>query len=195
VKTALAAELYPRIVKTSLGNVFVDSTRIVSPAAGLSAEPDIVVVLWQSLQEGRVREVPAASGEPGRFVELEGASDLIVEIVSDRSVRKDLERLPQLLRRSGDSGALDGRRPGRGSPLRDPGARPSRIRGPGGGGRRLDPVPSARPAVPAPAGPDGERPLGVRPPDRVRSGVRLNLLLAGRLRYPEEFGRNLCLSR
>lgn len=101
VKTAIAAELYPRIVKTRRGNVFVDRTRIVSPAAGLSAEPDIIVVLWQSLREGRVREVPAASGEPGRFVELEGASDLIVEIVSDRSVRKDLERLPLLYAEAG----------------------------------------------------------------------------------------------
>ena len=101
VKTAIAAELYPRIVKTRRGNVFVDRTRIVSPAAGLSAEPDVIVVLWQSLREGRVREVPAASGEPGRFVELEGASDLIVEIVSDRSVHKDLERLPQIYAEAG----------------------------------------------------------------------------------------------
>jgi Uma2 family endonuclease len=101
VKTAVAAELHPRIVKTGRGNVFVDRTRIVSPSAGLSAEPDVVVVLWQSLRDGRVREVPAAGGQEGRFIELEGAPDLIVEIVSDRSVRKDRERLPRLYAAAG----------------------------------------------------------------------------------------------
>ncbi|HEX3526260.1 MAG TPA: Uma2 family endonuclease [Thermoanaerobaculia bacterium] len=91
VKTAIAAEFFTQISKTGRGSVFVDRTRVVSVAAGLSAEPDVVVVLWQSLRDGRVREVPAASGD---FIELEGAPDLIVEIVSDRSVRKDRETLP-----------------------------------------------------------------------------------------------------
>jgi Uma2 family endonuclease len=94
VKTAISSELHPQIVKPGRGNVFVDRTRVVSAAAGLSAEPDIMVVLWQSLREGRVREVPAAGGAPGDFVELEGAPDLVVEIVSDRSMRKDREILP-----------------------------------------------------------------------------------------------------
>jgi len=100
-KTALAGELYASISKAGRGNVFIDCTRIVSPAAQLSVEPDIVVVLWESLQSGRVREVPAASKEEGRFVELEGAPDLIVEIVSDSSVSKDLKRLPVLYARAG----------------------------------------------------------------------------------------------
>jgi Uma2 family endonuclease len=94
VKTAISSELYAQFVKTGRGNVFVDRTRVVSVAAGLSAEPDVVAVLWQSIRDGRVREVPAAGGAPGQFVELEGAPDLIVEIVSDRSVRKDRETLP-----------------------------------------------------------------------------------------------------
>jgi hypothetical protein len=37
---------------------------------------------------------PAAGGLPDRFVELEGPPDLIVEIVSDSSVKKDTRRLP-----------------------------------------------------------------------------------------------------
>jgi|SRR5882724_1925117 len=100
-KTALAGELYAIIAKTGRGNVFIDCTRIVSPAAQLSVEPDIVVVLWESLQSGRVREIPAAGKGEGRFVELEGAPDLIVEIVSDSSVSKDLKRLPVLYARAG----------------------------------------------------------------------------------------------
>jgi Uma2 family endonuclease len=38
--------------------------------------------------------VPKASGQPGRYVEIEGPADLIVEIVSDTSVNKDTQRLP-----------------------------------------------------------------------------------------------------
>ena len=75
--------------------------RIVSPTAGLSAEPDVVAVLWESLRQGRIREIPGAKAKEGRFVELEGAPDLIVEVVSDSSERKDLERLPRLYAAAG----------------------------------------------------------------------------------------------
>lgn len=99
VKTAIAAELHTLVVKRRLGNVLVDGTRVVSPSAGLSVEPDAVVVLWESLKAGRVREVPAQrSGD--RFIEFEGA-DLVVEIISDRSVRKDRDRLPRLYAQAG----------------------------------------------------------------------------------------------
>jgi hypothetical protein len=66
VKTTLTARLYPFIVDSGRGSLFSDRTRIVSPAAGLSAEPDVVAVLWESLRQGRIREVPAAKGEEGR---------------------------------------------------------------------------------------------------------------------------------
>jgi Uma2 family endonuclease len=101
VKTALAAKLFSEVEEAGRGSVFVDRTRIVSAAAGLSAEPDIVVVLWRSLREGRVREVPSAGAGEGRFVELEGNPDLVVEILSDRSQRKDRERLPRLYAKAG----------------------------------------------------------------------------------------------
>lgn len=101
VKTMLAARLYPLIVDSGRGSLFSDSTRVVSPEAGLSVEPDVVGVLWESIRQGRVREIPAAKAEPERFIELEGAPDLIVEIVSDSSVRKDLERLPRLYAKAG----------------------------------------------------------------------------------------------
>jgi Uma2 family endonuclease len=101
VKAAIATELYALVTKAGLGNVFIDRTRVVAPAAGLSVEPDVVVVLWDALRAGRVREVPAAGGTAGRYVELEGAPDLVVEIVSDRSAAKDLGRLPRLYARAG----------------------------------------------------------------------------------------------
>ena len=101
VKTAIAGELFTLVSKAGRGNLFIDSTRIVSPAARLSVEPDVAVVLWESLAEGRVREGPAAGKGEGRYVEIEGAPDLIVEIVSDSSVRKDRDRLPGFYARAG----------------------------------------------------------------------------------------------
>jgi Uma2 family endonuclease len=101
VKPAISSTLFHLISETELGSVFIDRTRISSPAAALSAEPDVTVVLWESLDRGRVREIAAVSGKPGRYVELEGAVDLVVEIVSDGSVRKDLKRLPELYATAG----------------------------------------------------------------------------------------------
>jgi Uma2 family endonuclease len=101
VKTAVAAVLYERVVRTGRGGVYVDCTRVVSVAARLSVEPDVLAVLWDSLDAGRVREVPAASRQEGRFIEFEGAPDLVVEVVSDSSERKDRHRLPPLYARAG----------------------------------------------------------------------------------------------
>lgn len=103
VKTAIAAELHALVVAPGRGNVFIDRTRVTAPETGLSAEPDLVVVTWQCLDSGEIREVPASGKAPGRFIELEGAPDLVVEIVSDSSVEKDLRRLPRLYARSGIS--------------------------------------------------------------------------------------------
>ncbi len=101
VKTAIAAELHALVVTPGRGNVFIDRTRVIAPKTGLSAEPDLVAVTWERLQGGMVREVPAAGKGPGRFIELEGAPDLVIEIVSDSSVEKDFRRLPRLFARSG----------------------------------------------------------------------------------------------
>jgi Uma2 family endonuclease len=94
VKAALAAALHDLVAEEDLGHVFVDGARVTSPTAELSAEPDLVVVLWPSLDTGRARHVPGKTA--GRVAEIEGAPDLVVEIVSDGSVRKDTDRLPRL---------------------------------------------------------------------------------------------------
>jgi Uma2 family endonuclease len=46
------------------------------------------------LSSGRVRLVPKATGEAERYIEIEGPPNVVVEIVSDSSVRKDTRRLP-----------------------------------------------------------------------------------------------------
>jgi Uma2 family endonuclease len=47
-----------------------------------------------AIETGRVTLVPKSSGEENSYVEIEGPPDLIVEIVSDSSEKKDTQRLP-----------------------------------------------------------------------------------------------------
>jgi Uma2 family endonuclease len=101
LKVQLVTVLNQLVEDNELGYVFTDSTRISSPDADLSAEPDVVFLSDQTIDSGRARLVPKATGEPGRFVEIEGAADLVVEIVSDSSVRKDTQRLPVAYFRAG----------------------------------------------------------------------------------------------
>ena len=103
VKVEVIRVLSQRVRDMGEGELFSDRTRVSSPEADLSAEPDIVFVSEESFQTGRVREVPKASGEPDRYVELEGGPDLVVEIVSDSSQAKDLRRLPRAYWRAGVS--------------------------------------------------------------------------------------------
>jgi Uma2 family endonuclease len=100
-KTAIASCLGALVVNAGRGLVFIDRARVASPAAGLSVEPDVVVVLRESLAANRVRMVPKSPPRPDRFIELEGAPDLVVEILSDSSVGKDRKRLPELYAQAG----------------------------------------------------------------------------------------------
>ena len=94
IKTEVVGELRDVVRSASGGYLFSDRTRVSSPDADLSAEPDVVYLSADSIDSGRVRLVPSASGEEDSYVELEGAPDLVVEIVSDSSVAKDTKRLP-----------------------------------------------------------------------------------------------------
>lgn len=94
LNTEILRVLAQHVKETDLGHLVTDRTRVSCPAADLSVEPDVVFVSHQALAAGRVRLVPKTASEEGRYVELEGAPDLIVEIVSDRSVFKDTRRLP-----------------------------------------------------------------------------------------------------
>jgi Uma2 family endonuclease len=91
LKVELVRVLSQRVKDAGSGHLVSDRTRVSSPEADLSAEPDIVFA----------RLVAATTGQPGRYVELEGAPDLVVEIVSDRSEAKDTRRLPEAYSRAG----------------------------------------------------------------------------------------------
>jgi Uma2 family endonuclease len=103
VKTEFVVVLGQRAKTTVPGDLFTDRTRISSVLGDVSAEPDIVFLSEECLQSGRVRLVPKAGAQPDRYIEIDGASDLIVEIVSDTSVGKDTRRLPAAYFRAGIS--------------------------------------------------------------------------------------------
>jgi Uma2 family endonuclease len=101
LKSELGAALQRLVKRGKLGHLWIDRARISSPEADLSAEPDVVFLSHEALKSGRARLVPKAGGRPGRYVEVEGPVDLVVEIVSDTSVSKDTKRLPVAYFRAG----------------------------------------------------------------------------------------------
>ena len=101
LKVELIRVLSQQVKDAGSGHLVTDRTRVSCPEADLSAEPDIVFVSNETLASGRARLVAAAAGQPGRYVELEGAPDLVVEIVSDHSVVKDTRRLPEAYFKAG----------------------------------------------------------------------------------------------
>jgi Uma2 family endonuclease len=94
LKGELARLLLNRVDADDRGHLFIDRARISVPAADLSAEPDIVFLSHSAVEDGRIRLVPKANKREGRFIEVEGPPDLVVEIVSDSTVKKDTLRLP-----------------------------------------------------------------------------------------------------
>ena len=69
-------------------------------AADVSNNPDAIFVRWESFDEGRVKMVGRPDA-PGQYVELEGTPDLILEIVSNSSVKKDTQELREAYHRAG----------------------------------------------------------------------------------------------
>lgn len=101
-KTAITSKLHVLVAEAGRGFVFTDSTRLGFRFSELSTEPDVVVALRDSVESGKVRLNPSSSRKgPGRYSGLDGAADLVVEIISDSSVRKDTERLPLLYAQAG----------------------------------------------------------------------------------------------
>lgn len=88
VKTAVTAAIAWFVQDRDLGEVYSDRTLLTHEAAGLSTEPDLTFASWASFEQGRVRLIER-SGAPRDYIELVGSPDLVIEIVSDSSVRKD----------------------------------------------------------------------------------------------------------
>jgi Uma2 family endonuclease len=98
IKTELSIELGRLIRDAERGYFFSDGVRLSHPGADLSAEPDAVFTSYAAIQSGRVKLV---RGTLGGYVELEGSPELVVEVVSRSSVRKDTIVLKDLYAQAG----------------------------------------------------------------------------------------------
>ena len=93
VKQAYNLSLGMLLMKTPTGCFVPDRMLLVNEAANLATEPDGLFYLWQTMQSGRLRLVP---GKNAGFMQLEGTPDVVLEIVSDSSLTKDLVQLREL---------------------------------------------------------------------------------------------------
>jgi Uma2 family endonuclease len=91
-KAEIARVIGNRVKSADLGEYYFDAMRCSCLPADLSAEPDVVVLLHESFESGRIELTPKAS-DPDDYVEIDGPPDLVVEVVSDDSVGKDTKRL------------------------------------------------------------------------------------------------------
>jgi len=78
-----------------LGEVYADRARVIVESADLSCEPDLVFVSNESFDSGRVTLTPR-DDRPDDAVEIVGPPDLVAEVVSNSSVRKDNRNLYSL---------------------------------------------------------------------------------------------------
>jgi Uma2 family endonuclease len=90
VKTEITSVLYQLVKGQKLGNVFSDGVLVTNEAAELSGNPDAVFVSSNPLINGRVELV---EGKEGGFVELVGSPDMVLEVVSESSEKKDNQTL------------------------------------------------------------------------------------------------------
>lgn len=89
VKTRIAAVLSELVEGGSLGLFLGDGVMLSNVAADFATNPDAVFVATEGLQD-RVRLL---EGREGGFVELEGTPDMVLEVISTSSVRKDTQVL------------------------------------------------------------------------------------------------------
>jgi Uma2 family endonuclease len=99
VKAAITIALGTFVRERDLGQVFPDGVLVTNEEAGVSSEPDLTFVSWDAFDSGRVQLVPRAAGAD--YIEILGTPDLVVEIVSDSSVRKDTRLLHEAYARAG----------------------------------------------------------------------------------------------
>lgn len=88
LKGALTTALAVFVDDRDLGRVFPDGVLFVNINANVANEPDLMFCSWETLQKQRVRILETRPGNR-QFMELRGSPDVVVEIVSKSSVRKD----------------------------------------------------------------------------------------------------------
>ncbi len=92
VKTEVGRTLAQLCRDKSLGLALIDGCFVVNKKAKVANIPDVVFVSYDAIESGRVSLTPR-KGRPSEKIELVGSPDVVVEIVSDSSVDKDVRRL------------------------------------------------------------------------------------------------------
>ena len=95
VAAAICRKLADLTDELGIGRFFMAPSWFTDDGAGISTEPDGFLVLWSSFDEGRVRV------EQDRPRELQGHPDMVLEVVSKTSVRKDAQVLMEGYARAG----------------------------------------------------------------------------------------------
>lgn len=98
VKTQFTIVLGGLVETEGMGYFFSDRTLFSNPDAGVSTEPDALFVTYDSVSRGRMRWV---EGADEGYVEIEGTPEMVLEIVSKTSVRKDTVTLRELYWQAG----------------------------------------------------------------------------------------------
>jgi Uma2 family endonuclease len=86
VKTPIAVTMGSLFQDLDLGDMYINGVLVTNVEADLSGNPDMVGILWDSFDSGKVRYV---TNKKDRTVEIEGSPDWLLEIVSNSSVKKD----------------------------------------------------------------------------------------------------------
>jgi len=92
VRHRIAYALESLLVETELGDYLNDGPLVSNEEANLSVNPDGVFVSKESV---RLKLVRLIEGVERGLVEIEGAPDMVLEVVSDSSVEKDTVVLPE----------------------------------------------------------------------------------------------------
>ncbi len=89
VKTCFTVVLGGLVEASKRGYFFSDRARLSNPDVDLSTEPDGVFVSYTTVEGLRVRFLEGKEGH----VEIVGSPDMVLEVVSSKSVRKDTQVL------------------------------------------------------------------------------------------------------
>lgn len=98
IKMRVAYTLIGLSDQKKLGEYWGDRTLLTNLATGLSTGPDGMFATWDTLQAEHARLI---GGKPPDGIELEGTPDMVLEVVSRHSVRKDYKELPGLYWQTG----------------------------------------------------------------------------------------------
>ena len=110
VKTEFTTVLVGLIKGKEVGYYFSDRAPLINEGANLSTEPDGTFCSFRAIEEKRVNLV---EGLEEGHVEIEGSPDMVLEVVSKHSVRKDTKVLRKLYWRAGipEYWLVDARKP------------------------------------------------------------------------------------